>query len=80
MAYWFGYMMAMAFTVAAIAAPVFFLLTRKGRSLWLRPLRRRRAERLNRHVTMAQARRDARTAVLEANLSQVNSTLEKFTG
>lgn len=38
------------------------------RRWWLRPLQRRRARRRARAVTMQQARRDARTAVLEHEL------------
>lgn len=42
------------------------------RRWWLRPLQRRRAARRARTLAMQQARRDARTAVLEAELDALD--------
>ena len=50
--------------VALVAVP-------RCRRWWLRPVQRRRAVRQARQLAMEQARRDARTAVLEAELATV---------
>ena len=50
--------------VALVAVP-------RCRRWWMRPVRRRRAVRRARELAMEQARRDARTAVLEAELATV---------
>ena len=73
MAYWTGYIGAMGLTFAVPAAAWFFLFTRTGRGVWLAPLRRRRRARLDRRVTMEQARRDARTTILESELDQLDA-------
>lgn len=49
-------------------AAVALLAVPRLRRWWLRPLQRRRARRRARAVSMQQARRDARTAILENEL------------
>ena len=66
--YYVGYYVFGVLPTLAIPA---FLLVPKLRNLWLAPLRRRRQDRLARKVTMAQARRDAREAILESQLDQL---------
>lgn len=65
--YWVGYY---GFGVLPTLAIPAFLLVPRLRNLWLAPLRRRRSDRLARKVTMAQARRDAREAILEQRLDE----------
>ena len=64
--YYVGYYVFGVLPTLAIPA---FLLVPKLRNLWLAPLRRQ--DRLARKVTMAQARRDAREAILESQLDQL---------
>ena len=58
-----------------VAPPVLVvaLLVPRSRRWLLRPLRRRRAARRERARAMTQARRDARTAVLEAELAALDA-------
>ena len=70
--YWAGYVIAMIVTVALMLSPA-LIFTRRGRSLWLPRIQRHRAGRRARAVVMQQARRDARTAQLEAELDQFDT-------
>ena len=54
-------------------ALVALVVVPRCRRWWLRPLQRRRAARRARIVAMEQARRDARTAILEAQLDGLDT-------
>lgn len=55
--------------LAILSSPLFFLVPRLRR-WWMAPIGRHFRDRKARKVTMAQARRDARTAVLESELRE----------
>lgn len=72
-----GVVIASAAWVAILASP-FFLLVPRLRRWWTAPVRRRAAARRQRRLVLEQARRDARTEVLEAELDRSGSLLEKY--
>ena len=61
---WLVILLSPVVLVALVAVP-------RCRRWWMRPVQRRRAVRQARELAMEQARRDARTAVLEAELATV---------
>lgn len=67
-----AWIIAIAAWVVILGSPfalVALLVVPRCRRWWLRPLQRRHAGRRARTLAMEQARRDARTAVLEAELA-----------
>lgn len=67
-----AYTIAIAAWLAILASPLFLIVPRLRR-LWTAPVRRRLKARRERAFQMAQARRDAREAVLEAELDQLDA-------
>ena len=75
---WVVVLAAWLVILGAPVALVALLVVPRCRRWWLRPLRARRTARTERAQVMAQARRDARQAVLQAELDNVNRELDSI--
>lgn len=67
-----GWIIAGSAWLVILASPL-FLVVPKLRRLWTAPIGRRMKARRERAFQVAQARRDARTAVLEAELDRLDA-------
>ena len=67
-----AYIIATGAWLAILSSPLFLVIP-KLRRLWTTPVRRRHRARRQRAFSLAQARRDYRTTVLEAELDRLDA-------